>query len=400
MKLELKIFNKIFVSLIALFVGLSANADSKPCDESHPLVWRVGFDISPAWVPGTSSFLRGDNLEKNHINSVISGDLRADFRFNPMSHNGMLYRGLYQGIGLGIKTFFAPKQLGTPGSVYAFQGAPICRFNNRLWLGYEWQFGAAFGWKHYQQESEEFNTAVGTSVTAHMGIAFKLNYEISSRWQVSLGLSGNHYSNGNTKLPNGGVNSLGGSIGVMYTINPVDKSTPVDEELEKEANRHRWTYDIVAYGAWRSRIVVVGNPPEPELCPGRFGVVGMQFAPLFRLNRWVGIGPSLDIQWDESAGLEPYWVVGSRDENILFERPPFGKQLSVGLSVHAELTTPIFAINAGLGYDLVSPFGNKRFYQSLTLKTFVTSRLFLNVGYRLGNFSSPQNLILGVGVRL
>ncbi|MDE5572676.1 MAG: hypothetical protein K2I94_02845, partial [Muribaculaceae bacterium] len=75
MKLELKIFNKIFVALIALFVGLSAKADSIPCDESHPLVWRVGFDISPAWGPGTSSFLRGDNLENNHINSVISGDL-------------------------------------------------------------------------------------------------------------------------------------------------------------------------------------------------------------------------------------------------------------------------------------------------------------------------------------
>ena len=119
-----------------------------------------------------------------------------------------------------------------------------------------------------------------------------------------------------------------------------------------------------------------------------------------RLNRWVAIGAALDVQWDESAGLAPYWIEGSSDENIKFERPPFMKQVSAGLSAHAELTVPIFSVNAGLGYDVLSPRGNNRFYQSLTLKTFVTDKLFLHVGYRLGDFKEPQNLMLGLGVRL
>ena len=70
------------------------------------------------------------------------------------------------------------------------------------------------------------------------------------------------------------------------------------------------------------------------------------------------------------------------------------------MSAHAELTMPIFSVNAGVGYDFVCPQGNQRFYQSLSLKTFVSRRLFLNVGYRLGNFKYPQNLMLGIGVRL
>lgn len=119
-----------------------------------------------------------------------------------------------------------------------------------------------------------------------------------------------------------------------------------------------------------------------------------------RLNRWVAVGAAVDLQWDESAGLAPYWVEGSQDENIKFTRPPFGKQISAGLSAHAELTMPIFSINVGLGRDIFNPKGNKSFYQSLTLKTFVSRSLFLNVGYRLGNFKDPQNLMLGVGVRL
>lgn len=119
-----------------------------------------------------------------------------------------------------------------------------------------------------------------------------------------------------------------------------------------------------------------------------------------QLGRYVAVGPSLDLQWDESAALDSYWIDGSYGENIKFERPTFGKQISAGLSAHAELTMPVFAVNAGLGFNIVNPEGEKRFYQSLTLKTFVSRNLFLNVGYRLGSFKEPQNLILGIGVRL
>ncbi|MDE6400294.1 MAG: acyloxyacyl hydrolase, partial [Muribaculaceae bacterium] len=95
-----------------------------------------------------------------------------------------------------------------------------------------------------------------------------------------------------------------------------------------------------------------------------------------------------------------YWVEGSYEDNIKFRRPPFGKQISVGISAHAELTMPIFSVNVGLGYDVVNPQGEKAFYQSLTLKTFLKKIIYLNTGYRLGNFKDPQNLMLGIGVRL
>lgn len=52
-----------------------------------------------------------------------------------------------------------------------------------------------------------------------------------------------------------------------------------------------------------------------------------------------------------------------------------------------------------MGYDIVNPKGDKAFYQSLTLKTFITRHIFINTGYRLGSFKDPQNLMLGVGVR-
>ena len=210
------------------------------------------------------------------------------------------------------------------------------------------------------------------------------------------------------------MNTIGATIGIARVINPDNddfiagaasgngKSASGKEysEIKKEADRHCWLYDIMVFGAWRKRIVNVGDPVESKIIPGKFGILGLQLSPMYRLDRRFAVGPALDVQWDESAGLTPYWVDGSYDDNIKFERPPFGKQLSVGVSGHAELTMPIFTINAGLGYDIVCPDGNKRFYQSLALKTFLTKKLYLNVGYRLGSFKEPQNLMLGFGVRL
>ena len=231
-----------------------------------------------------------------------------------------------------------------------------------------------------------------------MGLGLKLQYRITEHWNMTLGVDATHYSNGNTSIPNAGVNSIGASIGLAYTLNPQQRKSARNVQLEAEADSLQWIYDIVVYGAWRKGIMAIEN--EPVLCPGKFGVIGIKFAPMLKLNRWVAVGPSLDMQYDESAGLSPYWVEGSYDENIKFHRPPFDKQISIGLSAHAELTMPIFSVNAGLGYDMLNPVGNRRFYQSLALKAFITKRLFLNVGYRLGEFKEPQNLMLGAGIRL
>lgn len=397
---------RIITTIIILSVAVAAAGQSRGVAETcfgSGLQWRVGAEVSAAYVPGTNVFLKGLNPENKRISTALSGGVRAGFSFGESSPAGMLYKGVYQGVGVGAVSFFSDGLLGTPVSAYVYQGAPIVHLSRRLWLGYEWRFGAAMGWHHYDKDYDDTNGAVSTSVTAMMGLGVKLHYALSQRWTLSLGVDGVHYSNGNTSWPNAGVNSIGATIGVAYALNPqpAPASSADAAALAEEADRGRWLYDIMVYGAWRKRVVTVGRyVPEAELCPGRFGVVGLQFSPMRVLNRWVAVGPSLDLQWDESAGLEPYWIEDTYDENIKFERPPFGKQIKVGLSVHAELTMPIFSINAGVGYDFVNPKGDKRFYQSLALKTFVTDKLYLNVGYRLGDFKDPQNLMLGLGLRL
>lgn len=393
--------NKIHSLVIILMaISLPAKPDTIPTGFSRPAEWRISTEISPAWVPGTNSCLRGENLAGKVIDSNLTGTLRMDFSFNPETREGLLYKEVYQGVGIDINTFHADNVLGTPVSLYIYQGAPIAHLSKRLWLGYEWQFGAAFGWKHSNRENAEQNTAVSTSVTAHMGIGLKLHYDIDGRWRMMLGVNAKHYSNGNTSYSNAGVNTIGATVGLAYTINPQKEHHKPAPDIEQEADRRHWFYDIMAYVALRKRIVYIGEYSEPQLCNSVFGIAGLQFAPMYRLNRWVAVGPAANLQWDESAGLAPYMVTGNHDEGMKFMRPPFHKQIKAGLSAHAELTMPVFSLNAGIGYDIINPQGDKRFYQSLALKTFITRRFFLNVGYRLGNFNEPQNLMIGAGIRL
>lgn len=390
----------ILLILIHIALGLSAAcADFLPGAYDGRLQWRVGAEVSGAFIPRTNPFLKGDNYTGRQVGSAVTGTLRTDFSFNPDSRWGRLYRGVYQGLGVDLRSFMVDGLLGTPASVYVYQGAPFLWLGDRLSLGYEWKFGAAMGWRHYDKELYTENTAVSTSVTAHMGLGIRLRYRIASCWLMSLGVDASHFSNGNTSWPNGGVNTVGASLGIAYVINS-DRNPVhgIDSALESEADRGNWFYDIIAYGAWRRRAIEILG--EPELCPGKFGVVGLQFAPMRQLNRWFAAGASVTAQWDESAGLAPYWVEDTHEERLKFYRPPFGRQISAGLSAHAELSMPIFSVNIGLGYDFINPRGNKAFFQSLTLKTFVTRHIFINTGYRLGRFQDPQNLMLGIGVRL
>lgn len=395
--------NKVLALVLILLWIAGAKADTIPSPFSKPMTWRIGMEAAPSWAIPSNDFMRGNNPEGRRVDAAISGDLRADFSFNPNSRPALIYPGLYQGIGIGATTFFCNSLLGAPFSTYAYQGAPIRRFSDRLWLGYEWQFGAAFGWKAYLLQDRTNNAPEGSAVTAHMGLGVKLHYALNESWELTGGLMIRHYSNGNTSWPNRGINTMGATVGISYMLTrPEIRVNPnLASALAEEADRQRWTTDITVYGAWRKRVV---RRPEfidgQQLAPGKFGILGLQVSPLRKLDRYVAVGPQFDFQYDESAGLAPYWVEGTFDSGIKFFRPPFRKQISAGISAHAELTMPIFSLNVGLGYDFLNPEGNKAFYQMITLKTFLTKHLYINTGYRLGNFSTQQNLLLGVGVRL
>lgn len=385
-------------SILALLAATSgiipSIASPSPMDSISPQPPITGITLgvgaNPAWVIPTNGFLR----QSSDNSAAISPDLRLGFSFSPSTRYGALYKDIYQGIGLSFNQFMPHSTLGHPVTAYLFQGFRLATLTPRLSIDGEWNFGISAGWHHYDKETNPENTAIGSSVNAALGVGLSMVYRISPQWAMRAGIEARHYSNGNTRLPNSGVNTLGGRIGIEYTF---DASKNSSYQVYDAVFSPGISYDLTVYGATRRRSAY-DSSGEPVVLPGSFGVAGLNFAPMYAVCRYFRAGVSLDFQYDESANIGRHLVENTYGDDVKFYRQPFVECFSAGLSLRAELTLPVFSINIGFGRNVAAKGADTTvFYQTLALKAYVYKNLFLQVGYRLCDFHLPDNLMLGAG---
>lgn len=291
---------------------------------SHKLIHRLGLDVRPSYVTPTNDFFDGDNMHQQRIRQALSVHLKYAFQFDKNSSLGRLYPHAYQGIGVSYNTFFCPSELGNPIAVYAFQGSRIAQLSPRLSFDYEWNFGASFGWKKYDRTYNPQNEVIGSKINAYINLGFFLNWQLNSQWSLTAGMDFTHYSNGNTHYPNSGVNPIGGRVGIVRTFG--DGATTV-QGFKSLSIKPYISYDLVVYGATRKRGFVDGY--DVCLVPGSFGIVGLNFNPMYNFNKYFRAGVSVDAQYDESANIKDYRVEESSSSDVKFHRPPFHKQFAV-----------------------------------------------------------------------
>lgn len=399
MKSSIKAFAIILTAVLSHTFCASAR--------EHPVVNSLSVSAGVDYVAPSV----GDDIREKipadkriKINTAVPLSLKYGFSFTDPEIPHYLPGG-YQGIGVGVLNLGAAQAHGTsramdyigyPALAYIFQGGPFHRFNSRLTLGYEWNFGAAIGWKPYAEANKYFSLIVGSRVNAYLNVGLYADWAVDSHTSVFSGVVLSHFSNGNTSFPNPGVNSMGLRVGVTYTLNPPAEgfAPAIPDTLRKK----RLQYDISAWGATRRRVYRGGE--SPVLLPGRFACAGVSFAPMVRLNPWWRVGGSLDLQWDQSSDMKRNYISGTTTGDIQFSTPSFWRQATVGISAHGELRMPIFAVNIGCGYNLLAPWENKGFYQNITLKTYIGELFFINIGYQLRNFHQQSSLMLGAGVTI
>lgn len=98
------------------------------------------------------SFLR-ETTTQGKNNHSFAGHVKYGFKFSPDSKLGRLYPHAIQGIGIGYNTFFNTEEIGNPIAVYVFQTSRIASVTPRLSFDYEWNFGASFGWKKFDEKT-------------------------------------------------------------------------------------------------------------------------------------------------------------------------------------------------------------------------------------------------------
>ncbi|WP_099465456.1 acyloxyacyl hydrolase [Parabacteroides provencensis] len=408
MKSLLEMLKVVVISVIMLFLSDIAFAESLPNNNesenktdstfsSHRFIHKLGIEARPAYIIPTNPFLRGENETGKLIRSSISAHLRYSFQFRPNTYTDRIYGEAYQGIGLAYYTFSEKKYLGDPFAAYIFQGARLARFSPRLSFNYEWNFGVSAGWHPYDFDYNSYNKVIGSKINAYLNVNFYLNWKLSRLFDLNAGVDLTHFSNGNTKYPNSGLNTTGLKIGLVYNFNREENFlSNSSDHLKIPKFPHHISYDLLLFGSWRRKGVAYGD--EQVASPETYPVFGFNFAPMYNINYKFRAGVSVDGVYDGSANVytEDY-IVGTEQQ---FYKPGLNKQLALGLSGRVEYVMPYFTVNLGIGANVLHGGGDlKALYQVLALKIEVTRSSFIHIGYNLQNFHTPNFLMLGIGYR-
>lgn len=393
----------LFFSSGIAFAGKGTDDDKLPdykpdsASLTSRFIHRLSVEARPGYIIPTNIFLRGENETRKPIRRSLSAHLKYSFQFQPDTYTGRVYGGAYQGIGLASYTFDDRKELGSPFAFYVFQGARIARLTSRLSFNYEWNFGASAGWNPYDSEKNQYNKMIGSDINAYINTNFYLKWILSRQLDLTTGVELTHFSNGNTKVPNAGLNTVGLKVGLVYNFNRKDHShmKPLYQPPIPKFPRHI-SYDLVLFGSWRRNGVTVGD--KQVASPEAYTVLGFNFAPMYNIGYKFRVGISADGVYDGGANIysEDY-IAGTTQP---FFKPPVKQQLALGFSGRAEYIMPYFTVGLGLGANVLHGGGDlKAFYQILALKIEVTRSSFIHIGYSLQNFHTPNFLMLGIGFR-
>ena len=377
---------KIAITLLILMtiMGVGSAKATTPirCDSiSH----RLSVEVRPAYNIVSHYALR----ENGPLNTAASLHLRYAFSFNDKSEMGRRFPTAYQGIGFASYSFFEPEVTGRPLALYILQGAHIADWEH-ITLSYEWNFGMSWNWIPNEAMNSKWNIMVN--------VALPLSWRLSPDWEFSLTPDFTHLSNGDTSFPNSGANLFGLRVGMTRHFNDHQEHIKARSYIEPSVELHdRTTSDILIYGGWRadrfddnSNFIVVDKP---------LIIGGAQLHQLYHLNRHFALGASLDIQTDSSLNL--YGATLDEDgELISYKRPSLLEQTECGLSLRCEITAPLFSIGTGVGFNIIAHgYDMSRIYTQYSLKHFISSRMFIFVGYRFNSTQYTHNMMYGMGLR-
>lgn len=379
---------RLLLLSLAFFLSLGTSAaefsDSVSC---RKVLHNLGAGLRPSYIMSSHGFYNGYNPLGKPLKAGGSVHLQYSFSYPQDDGHAPLWPMTSQGIGLSLTTLGSHELLGTPLSIYLFQNVPFIWISEGFTIDYEWNLGLSAGWR--TRFEGEPNGIIGSSANIFINVAALASWHTGA-WTFSAGPGYTHFSNGDTTFPNGGANTWNLQAGLTRHFG-------TDAHEVKRPEAPEWigdiVYDLVLHGAFRADRML--NDSELVMINRPFAVSGINFNPLYRFNRYLSAGASLDIMYDRSANL----ILEGPDDQT-FSYPDISRQLACGISLRGELAMPIFSVNIGAGYNFLhSGTDLKGLYAMFALKAFTSDKLFIHIGYRLSSVLYAHNLMLGLGWR-
>ena len=125
-------------------------------------------------------------------------------------------------------------------------------------------FGSGLGYinRSFHPIDNPENNAIGSSWNYLVNIRFDAGWKASSTVSLLAGVNLTHFSNGASRLPNLGINLIGGQVGLRYTPQPLSANDYLPAPEQSGTYKNRWGLNINLTLGYREYISV-GGPQYP-----------------------------------------------------------------------------------------------------------------------------------------
>ena len=132
-----------------------------------------------------------------------------------------------------------------------------------------------------QYYSPESNTVFGAPFNVYLNAGINLNVPVTDYLAFGAEFGYFHMSNGRTSMPNVGMNTIYGSVGVSTTINSAVKKNPID-------------FPDLPYG-WALNITGAAGAHQSWMNESKFFISSFHAGAVYHVNNWYALGPGLDV---------------------------------------------------------------------------------------------------------
>jgi len=163
-----------------------------------------------------------DSLNESLKHQFIAFDFRFGVNSFDRTPQDKILR--FPNYGLGFTDYnLHSDTLGNPIAIYGFFAFPFNK-TNFLKYGAELSTGVTFNFNKFNIHTNPKNDAISTAINVYFNLGLWASARLNERIDVLASTDLTHFSNGNIKAPNKGLNLVGGNLGMRYNFQFAEKN--------------------------------------------------------------------------------------------------------------------------------------------------------------------------------
>ncbi len=347
-------------------------------------------------VLATNDFFTGENKTGEDIDRFHATSLEWGWQ----TDGSRLYHHIYNypsfGIGLYGADFYNDDEIGQPTALYGWFTWPIKRYSGPWRLEANLGFGLTSNWQGYDYDTNPHNVAIAAGRTVYIDAGMQIAWEMAPAWDLAFNVSFTHFSNGGTRAPNSGINTLAPALYLGWKPNNPRPKAARTAIPEYKDNSEQLVSAAYGYRDVGYQVPTSENPDQILNSGYNIVTLGWQYLrQVSYMSKWTG-GVNLNYDESNTAYQDPETFLPAHHSTDLIDR------LTVAVFGGYEHVVHNTSLQVHLGWTILRTEYEDQltpFFQRLGLKQHIGEHVLAGVNVRFHQFSRADNLELFAGWR-